>query len=112
LGYVREASLNKTLIDSLKYNVTFGWDEKAGVWVAEGKNPEFTLEHESLATLAQRVEKIIPEMVELNDELNVDSEDSLEKWLVVSDPVRRYGLYSRNEWKSDELRAVLKKYVK
>lgn len=97
--------------DELQNLVEFGWDEEAKVWVATGKNPEFVLEKESIVTLADRVEKIIPEMKEMYLETMESRDDSLERWLVVSDPVEGYGLFSRNEWRSEDLLPVLEKYV-
>ena len=51
---------------------------------------EFALENDSIVTLAERVEKIIPEMKEINFEAIKDREDSLERWLAISDPVEGY----------------------
>jgi len=58
-----------------------------------------------------QIEKIIPEMKEINLETIKSRDDSLERWLVNSDPVEGYGLFSGNEWKSEELLTVLKKYI-
>ncbi len=54
--------------DELKNLVIFGWDEEAQVWVAEGQDPVFALEHESIVALAERVKNIIPELQELEEE--------------------------------------------
>ncbi len=97
--------------DELQNKVEFGWDEEAKVWVAIGEDPKFALENDSIVTLAGRVEKIIPEMKEINIENIEARDDSLERWLVISDPVEGYGLFSRNEWKSEELLPVLEKYA-
>ena len=52
----------------LMYKTQFGWDDGAKVWVAMCDDPAFALENESIVVLAERVEKVIPEMLELNAE--------------------------------------------
>ena len=49
------------------YLIDFLWDEEASVWTATGKDvPGLVLESESYDELADRVEKAIPELIELN----------------------------------------------
>ena len=50
------------------YKTQFGWDDGAKVLVAMCDDPAFALENESIVVLAERVEKVIPEMLELNAE--------------------------------------------
>lgn len=111
LGFSHGLGVKTEPKDELQNKVEFGWDDEAKVWVAISKEPEFALENDSIVTLAERVEKIIPEMKEINFEAIKDRGDSLERWLVISDPVEDYGLFSRNEWKSEELLKVLEKYI-
>ena len=62
----------------LQNKVEFGFDEEAKVWVAIGKDPEFAIENESIVSLAERVEKIIPEMKEINlKTLETEDKDDL-----------------------------------
>lgn len=111
LGFSHGLGVKTEPKEELQNKVEFGWDDEAKVWVAIGKEPEFALENDSIVTLAERVEKIIPEMKEINFEAIKDREDSLERWLAISDLVEGYGLFSRNEWKSEELLKVLEKYI-
>lgn len=111
LGFSHGLGVKTEPKDELQNKVEFGWDDEAKVWVAIGRDPEFELENDSIVTLAERVEKIIPEMKEINFGAIKDREDSLERWLAISDPVEGYGLFSRNEWKSEELLKVLEKYI-
>lgn len=111
LGFSHGTGTKAEPKDELQNKVEFGWDEEAKVWVAIGEDPKFALENDSIVTLAGRVEKIIPEMKEINIENIEARDDSLERWLVISDPVEGYGLFSRNEWKSEELLPVLEKYA-
>ena len=54
----------------LMYKIQFGWDDEAKVWVAICDDPALALENESIVVLAERVEKVIPEMLEINAEVN------------------------------------------
>ena len=51
--------------DEFLYNVNFGWDNDDKVWVAICEDPAFAIENEDIKVLAERVEKIIPEMLGL-----------------------------------------------
>ncbi len=56
------------------YKTQLGWDDEAKVWVAICDDPPFALEDESIVVLAERVEKIIPEMMleDVRAKKNVD----------------------------------------
>ncbi len=81
LGFSHGTGTKAEPKDELQNKVEFGWDDEAKVWVAIGKEPEFAIENDSIVTLAERVEKIIPEMKEINFEAIKDREDSLEKYI-------------------------------
>ena len=55
-------------MSNLMYKTQFGWDDEAKAWIAICDDPAFVLENESIGVLAERVEKVIPEMLELNAE--------------------------------------------
>lgn len=49
------------------YHVVFKFDEDAGVWVVSSSDvPGLIMEDVSLFNLLERVEKTIPELIELN----------------------------------------------
>ena len=70
LGYLVENGKEEAMRGELmNYTVFFSWDSEAEVWIAT--SPDVTglvLEGDSLDALMKRVEKAIPELLELNSQ--------------------------------------------
>lgn len=58
----------------MEYRVNFTWDEEANVWIAQSDDiPGLVLEGGSLDALFERVRFAAPELIELNEKLQIES---------------------------------------